>query len=286
LSLDGEDLNAEELALLATTFPRLQRLAVSFARELDAGALHELASLKSLDCLTLRKASKPTESDWAAFFLEQRCPSASSSSPSPVLLTADCGVLEEKVGWRLLNVAECEQLSDVAAGALASCGQMPRLAELDLSWCWQLTDEGLGTLLDAAPGLRFVKLAGIKSVTGASLVPCCRMPGLLELDCTSCNKMQDLMLEFLHRLFAGPPGSGVVDALPGPLWIVEPLVAEVVTGLWARRSRAQEGLKVKNYYAEYLENWSQLKPAREVCSFVEVLLGGDVTAGAYRSRDG
>ena len=38
LSLDGEDLEAQQLALIAPSFPRLRCLVISFARELDSGS--------------------------------------------------------------------------------------------------------------------------------------------------------------------------------------------------------------------------------------------------------
>mmetsp|Transcript_11610 Transcript_11610/g.37001 ORF Transcript_11610/g.37001 Transcript_11610/m.37001 type:complete len:481 (+) Transcript_11610:94-1536(+) len=253
LSLDGEDLSAEQLASVAIACPRLRCLAVSFARELDPTALAALATLAGLEALTLRKATKPGDADWVSFILEQRTARTRRG---------------EGAQWRSLNFAECELFADGSALALAAA-PLPALIDLDLSWCWHLSDAGLSSLLAAAPELQRVKLAGTKSLTAHGLVPCCRLPRLEELDCTACNSVSDGMLEFLHRLFVAPPGTGG-EALPtGQL----PLrVGRAAAGLWQKRRRGSPRLQVKNYYAEFLEDWAQLRPPCETCEAAEVLL--------------
>eukprot|EP00927_Polykrikos_kofoidii_P020763 TRINITY_DN19896_c0_g2_i1.p1 TRINITY_DN19896_c0_g2~~TRINITY_DN19896_c0_g2_i1.p1 ORF type:complete len:521 (+),score=91.07 TRINITY_DN19896_c0_g2_i1:120-1682(+) len=253
LSLDGEDLDARQLRRIAEVCPRLRTLLVSFAREMDAPSLASLATLEHLEALTLRKAAKPTDADWGSFFHEQRL--AGEAEPS---LT----------GWRILSFAECELFADCAAAALASVAQ-PNLVEVDFSWCWHLTDVGLSGILAAAPSLQRIKLAGMKVLTAVGLANCLRLALLEELDCSACNTVADTMLEFLHRLFLGPPGSGG-EALPAES--LPPLVSRVASGLWRRRPRYSSSLRIKNYYAEYVQDWTQLRAQEDVCKSAEVFL--------------
>ncbi|OLP96158.1 hypothetical protein AK812_SmicGene21642 [Symbiodinium microadriaticum] len=64
LSLDGELLEAEALALLPRRCPRLQSLTISFAAELDGQALASLAQLHYLEALALKKAPKPVDDEY------------------------------------------------------------------------------------------------------------------------------------------------------------------------------------------------------------------------------
>lgn len=238
LSLDGEMLEAPVLALLPKRCPRLRTLLVSFAAELDGEALSALTTLSQLDALTLKKAQKPPDDAWASFFLQQQ----------------RCRAPEADLGWRILNFCECELFCDGAANTLALVPQV-RLVELDLSWCWNLGDRGLAALLNVAPGL----------------VPCSRMANLEELDCTACNSVSDSFLEFLLRLFAGPLGSAG-DALPG---LVPPAVRHASETLWAKRKIWAPRPEIRNYYAQRLEDWSQLRAANEVANFAEPLLANE-----------
>lgn len=238
LSLDGEMMEAPVLALLPKRCPRLRTLLVSFAAELDGEALSALTTLSQLDALTLKKAQKPPDDAWASFFLQQQ----------------RCRAPEADLGWRILNFCECELFCDGAANTLALVPQV-RLVELDLSWCWNLGDRGLAALLNVAPGL----------------VPCSRMANLEELDCTACNSVSDSFLEFLLRLFAGPLGSAG-DALPG---LVPPAVRHASETLWAKRKIWAPRPEIRNYYAQRLEDWSQLRAANEVANFAEPLLANE-----------
>mmetsp|Transcript_6033 Transcript_6033/g.13305 ORF Transcript_6033/g.13305 Transcript_6033/m.13305 type:complete len:498 (-) Transcript_6033:43-1536(-) len=274
LSLDGEDLDGQYFNCLAKTCPELRSLAISFARDLEPAALCEMAGLARLESLTLKKASQPKDVEWAGFFTSHRA--VSSSCKAAERSAAQEGgppqMAQDIPGsWTLLSFAECEFFADKAICTLAVV-QQPALLEIDLSWCWHLTDKGLSSILLASPNLQRVKLAGSKGLTGVGLVPCIRLHRLEELDCTSCNSVPDGILEFLHRLFAGRPGS-CDEALP-KVQSLPPLVAEVAAKLWTARFYAQRRarLQIKNYYAEYLENWSQLRPSREVCEEVEALL--------------
>lgn len=259
LSLDGEELTSGEVVFIAGRCPRLRCFTVSFAREVDSNALVALSGLGGLQELTLRKASMPCDNDWAQFFSEQHTARRRAQLSLPQ--------------WQLLNVSECDSFADCAAGVLASVLLQPanvQLLDLDLSWCWHLTDLGIRGILAAAPRLRRVKLAGVKGLTAGGLIPCCNLPDLEELDCSSCNCVADAFLEFLHRLFAGPAGSDG-SALPA-LEALPPNVAAAAGGLWEKRTQAHPPLMIKNYYAEYLEDWAQLRPSHDACADVEQLL--------------
>lgn len=259
LSLDGEDLGSSQLGLIVGRCPRLRILTVSFAREMDASTLQAFSSLGQLQELTLRKAPKPNDEDWALFFEEQHATRQRLGFSPPQ--------------WQVLNVSECDFFSDGAAAMFASklaTVQQVELMDLDLSWCWHLTDPGIRGILSVSPRLRRVKLAGVKGLTAAGLTPCCRLPDLEELDCSSCNSVADAFLELLHRLFIAPPGS---DEMALPVYqALSPQVAKAAEALWAKRSRAHPRLLIKNYYAEYLEDWAQLRPSHDACAEAEKLL--------------
>ncbi|CAJ1461124.1 unnamed protein product, partial [Effrenium voratum] len=73
---------------------------------------------------------------------------------------------------------------------------------------------------------------------------------------------------FLLRLFAGPAGSGG-DALPDlPLDAIR-----CASGaLWRQRRLWAPRPEIRNYYAQRLEDWSQLRSSAEVAAFAEPLL--------------
>jgi len=220
-------------------------------------ALASLANLAELENLTLKKAPNPTDTDWGNFFAQQRFNQEQRCS----------GDFSAR-GWRVLILAECELLADGAAMAVSV--PQPWLTELDLSWCWHLSNVGLRGVLLSSPQLRFVKLAGSKNLTCAALVPCCSLALLEELDCTSCNSISDDFLEFLHRLFCCVPVSSDEglprrEALP-------PCVAQASDWLWAHRLRGSARLRIKNYYAEYLNDWLQFNPVRDVVVLAEEAL--------------
>eukprot|EP00747_Dinoflagellata_sp_TGD_P179042 gnl/TRDRNA2_/TRDRNA2_29161_c0_seq1.p1 gnl/TRDRNA2_/TRDRNA2_29161_c0~~gnl/TRDRNA2_/TRDRNA2_29161_c0_seq1.p1 ORF type:complete len:487 (-),score=79.33 gnl/TRDRNA2_/TRDRNA2_29161_c0_seq1:50-1510(-) len=268
VSLDGENWSSSHFDRLAVRCPRLRSLGVSFASELEPGALAALARLPMLNELTLKKATNLTDAEWAAFFLEHRRSHAGASAG--MAAAEGCEDRPDDDTWRKLEFCGCENFADVAVASLAMRAQ-PALADLDLSWCWHLTDAGLRVLLAATPNIERLKLAGAEALTANGVAPCCRLARLEELDCTQCNSIKDEMLEFLHRLFFAVPGHGG-DALPEVAELPQE-VAHVAEALWSKRSRRSPRLRIKNYFGEFVENWIQMRPRSEVCLWAEPILG-------------
>jgi len=234
-------------------------LAVSFARSLEAKPLEALGRLANLERLHLKKASQPTDAEWASFFMNQRAAAMESRQPA---------LADGRRQWCSLSFAECELFADGAAAGVSGFSQ-PMLTFVDLSWCWLLTDDGVRGIISAAPMLQRLKLAGLKRLTAFGLVLCSGLPRLEELDVTSCNSVSDGILEFLHRLFSAPSGH-CEEGLPASE--LPPNVARVAEALWSQRVRTAPKLQVKNYYGEYFQGWQRLKPALETCAEAEALL--------------
>eukprot|EP00929_Paragymnodinium_shiwhaense_P056083 TRINITY_DN28076_c0_g1_i1.p1 TRINITY_DN28076_c0_g1~~TRINITY_DN28076_c0_g1_i1.p1 ORF type:complete len:478 (-),score=94.34 TRINITY_DN28076_c0_g1_i1:655-2088(-) len=258
LTLDGEGISHDVFLQIAAKCPRLRRFGVSFGEGFDAKALSAFAALPCLRRLRLRKVKGIADSCWASFFEQQRQRKEEALN-----------MMEGH--WETLCFGECESWCDGAAQALSRQPQA-RLRKLDLSWCWQLSDSGVGMILDAARQLQSVKLIGVKNLTDRGLLPCTRLLELRELDVTSVNHVNDWFLQFLHYLFNPTIGlEGEADAETPP----RPSGGKVLD-IWHRfqplRKRTAEPLQIKNYYAIYLCEFGRFQAAEDIWSLTEELL--------------
>lgn len=69
---------------------------------------------------------------------------------------------------------------------------------LDLSWCWEVSDNGLAHIIDNCQRLKELHLKGLHELYGTPFfhlpksVPC-----LLFLDLSQCNKVQDELIKYI-----------------------------------------------------------------------------------------
>ena len=70
--------------------------------------------------------------------------------------------------------------------------------KLDLSWCWEVSDDGIAFIIDNCHRLKELYLIGLHELYGK---PFFRIPknnpGLTFLDLSQCNKIEDEILNLL-----------------------------------------------------------------------------------------
>lgn len=63
---------------------------------------------------------------------------------------------------------------------------------MDLSWCWEVTDEGLAQIVCGCRRMRKLTLVGMHSLTGEPLKETVdKLPQLKYLDLRNCNSIKD-----------------------------------------------------------------------------------------------
>ena len=72
------------------------------------------------------------------------------------------------------------------------------LVNLDLSWCWEVSDDGIAFIIDNCHKLKKLHLVGLHELTGAPLSSIPRQtPDMVYLDLVNCNKIDDEILVHL-----------------------------------------------------------------------------------------
>ena len=72
----------------------------------------------------------------------------------------------------------------------------PNLEILDLSWCWEVSDDGLAHIIDNCSKLRELHLKGLHEVYGTPFFHLPQdVPNLSLLDLSQCNKIQDELIK-------------------------------------------------------------------------------------------
>ena len=180
LSLDGEQLTDKTSVYIGENFPRLECLGISFCDSLTDKSLEQFGLLKSLKKLHLKKGLNFTDKGLQVLF--ENLPKGSQKRE-------DSGVLS-------VSLIECRGLLDSGLKKLAE--NFPNLVYLDLSWCWNLTDEGLESIAANCHGIRTLKLVGLKEakcvpILGAS------MPRLQYLELVQTDLVDDEHLKLLKN---------------------------------------------------------------------------------------
>ncbi|VEL07228.1 unnamed protein product [Protopolystoma xenopodis] len=86
------------------------------------------------------------------------------------------------------------KVEDTVVQAICSCCG-PRLRSFALNWCWDITDAGLASLVEACCSLRHLSLVGVNLIIGEALVHLpIRQPSLIVLNLTQCNRVSDSVL--------------------------------------------------------------------------------------------
>ncbi|KAH3859996.1 hypothetical protein DPMN_022886 [Dreissena polymorpha] len=176
LELDGAEITDASLYSISQCMD-LQRLGISFCECLTDQSLQYLKNCHNLEHLRLRKGSDFTQAGLSAFFKS--------------------GTLAH---LRTLNLSECTAINDnVMLDIVQCCGSC--LYELVLSWCWNISDMGLVSIMDHCCKLMTLDLLGIDSVLGECLERIPEdLPKLTYLDLRQCNKIVDsIIMDVVRR---------------------------------------------------------------------------------------
>ena len=123
LVLDGADLSDNALLAVTAQCTNLKKLALSFGEDFTDVGLASLARLPALESLKIRKGILFTNDGFRALFSDKRL-----------------GPLQE------IDLTECAQLRDDSVMFLAE--NCPGLKQCNLSWCWELTDAGIASIIN------------------------------------------------------------------------------------------------------------------------------------------
>ena len=172
LALDGEQLTDATACFIGERLD-LRSLSVSFCNNLTDGALDSFCSQVNLTDLSLKKG----------------------------LNFSDCGfvrLFESLGGGRLRNLGlvECKGLLDTGVKSLVQ--HFPKLVHLDLSWCWNLTDDCLELLAERCRYVRTLKLVGLRGAKCTSILEA-GMEYIRFLDLTQCHIVDDSELRTFKR---------------------------------------------------------------------------------------
>lgn len=173
LELDGEELTDASFQALCVC-KQLRTLGVSYAENLSDNSLTCIQGLHELRQLKLRRGPRLTARGLGRMFEHKR--------------------LGQLTSLQLDSLA----LDDEALGMLVrGC---PQLHTLELPWCWDITENGLATIVANCPNLVNLVLLGLFKIHGFCLTELpSRMPKLRYIHLEQCNEVVDLLLELLAR---------------------------------------------------------------------------------------
>jgi hypothetical protein len=215
------DLSAESLQLLATacdgslcrsiqslTFPRHFGFSAS-----DVESLHKFSNLRHLTLSGARvvpprtspaiifskfTALESLELEQCQFVTNSVLKGITTSGQGlKVLAVKGCPITDESAGelklltqLEELRLAECNRLSSIAVGVIAS---LPKLQVLDLGSCGNIGDEAMKTFVGSAcrTTLRVLRLANLKLLTDQGMHDVAALPNLTELNVSLCRSITD-----------------------------------------------------------------------------------------------
>ena len=184
LALDGEQLTDTAACFIGDSLA-LRSLSISFCNNLTDEALISFCKLKTLDTLSLKKGQNFSDCSFVRLFEALGSPGGG--------------------GLRDLSLVECKGLLDTGVRALAQ--HCPRLVHLDLSWCWNLTDDCLEPLVAQCRYICTLKLVGLRGAQCAAILGA-PMEHIQLLDLTQCHLVNDTKLQTFKR---NKPNTTVID---------------------------------------------------------------------------
>ncbi|RDD47381.1 F-box/LRR-repeat protein 7 [Trichoplax sp. H2] len=181
ICIDGANLSDFALEFISHC-KLLHKLDISFCDQMTSAALYHLRALKDLRSLRLKKGHNFTNDALNDLF-------------NYVILTRN-------IHWSchitLLDLTECSQLDNNGLHSIAA--NCPQLKELNLSWCWNISDTGVDYILRMCRLLVSVILIGLHQITCNNLVDAPSFWKYLKfLNLTCCNSVKDSVVKELAR---------------------------------------------------------------------------------------
>lgn len=175
LMLDGADLTDKSIHNIARC-AKLNKLQISFCEGLTDQALKYIQTLQHLTHLKMRKGLYFSTDGLLSLFT---CKSMSN------LVELDFSENTQFVDDCVIQLTKC-------------CG--PKLQYLALSWCWDISDPGIISIVDHCRNLKVLDIIGLHKITGTYFIRIPEeMPKLRLLNLQQCNKIIDELIEDVIR---------------------------------------------------------------------------------------
>ncbi|CAH8848649.1 unnamed protein product [Trichobilharzia szidati] len=161
----------------------IQQLWISFCDNIEDTTVMSIANLSNLISLTLRKTQQVTPIALSSLFV---CQTADNLNRKFILKYLE-----------YLDLSEAPGVNDsVVLDMCSCCGS--RLRSLILDWCWEVTDIGINEIINVCCCLHQLSLIGNSTIHGTALseIPV-KVPNLVILNLTQCNRISDDILETL-----------------------------------------------------------------------------------------
>ncbi|XP_063683525.1 F-box/LRR-repeat protein fbxl-1-like [Bolinopsis microptera] len=164
LQLDGGNLTDEGVEMLSE-LRYLRRLRIQYCDNLTDDAILDFHSLLYLEELSLTRAHSFSTTGFVGAF----------SRPHHFM--------------RIVEITECSGLDDVSLTAIGrSC---PNLTDLNISWCRNVTDDGMICFLERVSQLQVLKLQSVPKLCDlVALIPL-YTPSLAHLNVISCSRIRE-----------------------------------------------------------------------------------------------
>ncbi|KAL5268599.1 hypothetical protein ACHWQZ_G002447 [Mnemiopsis leidyi] len=164
LQLDGGNLTDEGVEMLAELL-YLRRLRIQYCDNLTDHAIQSFHCLRYLEELSLTRAHSFSTTGFVGAF----------ARPHHFM--------------RILEITECSGLDDVSLTAIGrSC---PNLTDLNISWCRNVTDDGLICFMERVPHLQVLKLQSVHQLCDFVLHIPLYTPSLVHLNVISCSLIRE-----------------------------------------------------------------------------------------------
>ncbi|XP_031562129.1 F-box/LRR-repeat protein 2-like isoform X1 [Actinia tenebrosa] len=224
LWLDGANLTDNSIQAIANCI-NLKVFSLSFCDNLSDVTLTWIKQMKKLQTLRLKKGI-----NFTAKVLQE------------LFIGLHVDLMDNATGILYLYLPECSNMNDEAVKSLAEryflcmhllpktflphisisnfmfkldytrfkdsiqhfllLSSFPNLLELDLSWCWDITDQGFINVVLNCNEMQSMIMCGMREIMGNCLLNLPKlMPRLRYLDASQCNKMSDqLLLELVNTV--------------------------------------------------------------------------------------
>lgn len=212
LRLDGEELTDLSVVGVGQSCFNLQVLDISFCDLLTDLSLEALRGLRRLRHLRLKRGTGFSTNGLKNLFRlvgdsrstsrgggaadDDKGEGSNGESNAKITMTNSTSPFPE---MDCLMLPECSKLDNEGAMMLVrACGKT--LTRLNLSWCWEIDDVGLQSLIHECPRINHMQLQGLKVLEGISFVQLLTaMPDIEYLGLEQCNRVDDTILARLVR---------------------------------------------------------------------------------------